>query len=64
MVIGQVGDYWIIMTHSITICTDHGVIVQINYVTKKIAILSFVIRSPRYINDERSLGFILRLRMI
>ena len=43
------------MTHSVTIYTDHGVVVQINYVTKEIALLSFVIRSPRYISDERSL---------
>ena len=46
------GDCWTIMTHSITICTDHGVVVQINYVTKEIALLSFVIRLPGYINDK------------
>lgn len=40
------------MTHSITICTDHGVVVQINYVTKEITLLSFVIGLPRYINDK------------
>ena len=46
---------WTIMTHSVTICTDHGVVVQINYVTYEIALISFVIRSPRYINDKRFL---------
>ena len=46
---------WTIMTHIITICTDHGVVVQINYVAKEIALLSFVIRSPRCINDRRSI---------
>ena len=40
------------MTHSITICTEHGVVVKINYVTKKIALLSFVIGLPGYINDK------------
>ena len=46
---------WTIMTHSITICTEHGAVVQINYLTKEIALLSFVIGLPRYINDGRSI---------
>ena len=40
------------MTHSITICTEHGVVVQINYVTKETALLSFVIRLLEYINNR------------
>ena len=42
------------MTHSITIYTEYGVAVQINYVTMDIALLSFVIGLPRYINDKNS----------
>ena len=40
------------MTNSITICTDHGVVVQINYVKNEIALLSFLIGLPGYINDK------------
>ena len=62
MAIGQMGDCWIIMTHIITICTEHGVVVQINYVTKEIALLSFVISHLRCINDRRSIWLVPGLR--
>ena len=40
------------MTHNITICTEYGVVVQINYVTNEVALLSFVIGLHGYINDK------------
>ena len=40
------------MPHSITICTEHDVVVQVNYVTNEIALLSFVIGLPGYKNDK------------
>ena len=40
------------MTHNIIICTEHGVVVQINYVTKEIDLLSFVIGLPGCISDK------------